>query len=108
MSVYKTVQPKVIDGEFLLEWMRDQPGLEDFEIVPQKPWDCTGESRYMAEVDIEDNDPTITTDPASLAAKDIKEYQRGDYHHVYVQDVLEFAYKSGIITDTYVLVIHKW
>ena len=107
MNVYTEVQAPIIDGWTLRQWLRKQPGLENFEIIPHKPFDCTGESKFTAEVYIE-NDPTITTDPKTLTTKDVMEYQRGNYHHVYIQDVLDFAYKCGIIKDTYVFVIYKW
>jgi len=87
-------QPTVINGSELQDWMENFPELKDFSIIPRPDnQDCIGESKFMALVDIE-NDPSITTDPSTLASKDVLEHQRGDYHHVYVHDALDFAVKT--------------
>lgn len=101
-------QPTVIDGSALQDWLRTFPALTDFHIIPRDSGqDCEGESKFMSMVDIND-DPAITTDPATLAAKDVLKFQRGDYHHIYVSDALDFAVKRGVVTDTFVIVSYSW
>ena len=103
---------EVIDGGALESWLTETfPEFQvgHWSIVPRPHEHCRGESRYMAMVDDACNDaPEITADPKTLAAKDIEEHQRGDYHHLYVDHVVAFAVACGVLSSDYVVVYHKW
>lgn len=98
---------RIISGMKLQAWLNAQPGLANYYIISRPALDCTGESRFTARVDIED-DAGITTDPSTLARRDVVEYQRGYYHHVYISDVLTYAWRCGLVNDRSVLVIYEW
>lgn len=105
-------QPTVIDGSALRDWL--VRSFAEFQVghwsmCPRPGQDCVGPSQFMALTEEACyNAPDITSDPKSLARKDIAEHQRGDYHHLYVTDVVAFAVARGVLEDDYLLVHHKW
>lgn len=105
--------PVVLDGEALLEWLLTFPEFQkgSWEIIPDYPFDCKGESKWIARVEApRDYAPadTITTDPESLARLDVKEFQRGDYHHLYVAHVIAFAQVRGVLGEGNYFVYCAW
>lgn len=105
-------QPTLISGDALLSWLTESfPEFQDghWSMCPRPGKDCTGPSQYMALTEEAcRNAPDITADPKSLVRKDIPEHRRGDYHHLYVTDVVAFAVARGVLADDYLIVHHKW
>lgn len=101
----------VISGEALQDWLGSLAEFQvgNWSLCPRPHTHCTGESLYMALVDGACSDfPEITSDPRTLLAKDIKEHQRGDYHHLYVDHLVAFAVKRGVLDGDSVVVYHAW
>jgi hypothetical protein len=95
----KTSNPTCINGESLKEWLSDFVGdsvTQDMVFLcPDKPWDCTSQSRAFATVDID-----APLSKAELLKK-MAPCSNSKFAYFYIHDAVMAALGAGLLQETY-------